>query len=72
MYCTNVTEMTDMKIKTDTEEHIQVMIVYAHIVFQMNVFLCPSINFLTRDLVLQNSISLYGCYANEGPQCCTF
>jgi hypothetical protein len=36
------------------------------------VFLCPSVNFLTRDLVLQNSISLYVCYANEGPQCCIF
>jgi len=45
----------------DAEEHTQVTTVFAHILFQMNVFLCPFVNFLTRDLVLQNSISLYGC-----------
>jgi hypothetical protein len=66
MYHTN-----DVKIKMDAEEHTQVTTVLTKILFQMNVFLCP-VNFLTRDLVLQNSISLYGCYANEGPQCCTF
>jgi len=72
MYQTNVTEMNGVKIIMDAEEHTQVTSVLAHILFQMNVFLCPSVNFLTRDLVLQNSISLYGCYANEGPQCCNF
>jgi hypothetical protein len=72
MYHTNVTEMSDVKIKMNAEGHTQVMTVLAHILLKMNVFLCPCINFLTRNLILQNSISLYGCYANEGPQCCTF
>lgn len=72
MYHTNVTEMNVVKIKMDAEEHTQVTNVLAHILFQMNVFLCPSVNFLTSDIVLQNSISLFGCYANEGHQCCNF
>jgi hypothetical protein len=72
MYHTNVTEMYVVKIKMDAEEHTQVTNVLDHILFQMNVFLCPSVNFLTSGLVLQNSVSLYGCYANEGPQCCNF
>lgn len=72
MYHTNVTEMNDVKIKMNAEGHIQVMTVFAHIPFKMNMFLCPCINFLTRDPVLRNSISLYGCYANEEPQCCAF